>query len=84
MLPSPTGSTLPTSIKRDVTPATLRELGIKPEGEVIERFAVENRTLLNSDLFRRQLPYIAIFRNGNLEGVIDRAELASRIASIAL
>jgi hypothetical protein len=72
------------SIKRDVTPATLRELGIKPEGEVLERFAVENRALLNSDLLRRKMPYIAIFRNDNLEGVIDRAELASRIASIAL
>jgi hypothetical protein len=59
-------------------------LGIKPEGEVLERFAVENRALLNSDLLRRKMPYIAIFRNDNLEGVIDRAELASRIASITL
>jgi hypothetical protein len=44
----------------------------------------ERRPLLNSDILRRLVPYIVLMRNGILEGVIDRLELASRIVSTAL
>ena len=62
----------------------MRELGIKSQGEVLEVFGSERRPLLNSDFLRRLVPYIVLMRNGILEGVIDRLELASRIASTAL
>lgn len=71
-------------VKQVVTPAGLRELGLKSEAEVIEQFGTERGQLLNSDLVRRRAPFVVLMRDGNLEGVIDRAELASRIASTAL
>lgn len=72
------------NVKQAITPANLRELGIKQQGEVLEEFAAERRPLLNSDIVRRHAPYVLLMRGGNLEGVIDRMELASRIASTAL
>ena len=72
------------SVKEIMTPTRVRELGIKSQGEVLEEFGPERRPLLISDLMRRHVPYIVLMRDGKLEGVIDRLELASRIASIAL
>jgi hypothetical protein len=72
------------SVKQIMTPARVRELGIKSQGEVLEVFGSERRPLLNSDILRRLVPYIVLMRNGILEGVIDRLELASRIVSTAL
>jgi hypothetical protein len=73
-----------TQIKQVITPTTLRELGIKQEGEVLEQFASDHRPFLSADIVRRRERYVVLVRDGNLEGVIDRVELASRIASGAL
>jgi hypothetical protein len=69
-----------TEVKQTVTPSSLRELGIRAEGEVIEQFGGDRRPLLHSDVLRRRSPYLVLMREGEIEGVIDRAELASRQA----
>jgi hypothetical protein len=71
-------------VKRALTPAEVRELGIRPQGEVLEELAADRRPSLNLDIVRRHAPYIVLMRNGSLDGIVDRAELASRIASTAL
>jgi hypothetical protein len=71
-------------VKQVVTRAGLRELGVKPEGEVVEQLSSERRSIMNSDLLQRRARYLVLMRDGNLEGVIDRAELASRIARTVL
>jgi Domain of unknown function (DUF4062) len=70
-------------LKHVVTPAGIRELGIKQEGEVVEQYGAERKPLSNSELLRRRTPYVVLVRNGTVEGVIDRLDLASRIASTA-
>jgi hypothetical protein len=72
------------SVKEIMTPARFRELGIKSRGEVLEEFGSERRPLLSSDIVRRQAPFVVLMRDGVLEGVVDRSELASRIAGTAL
>jgi hypothetical protein len=69
-------------VKQVVTRGWLRGLGVKPEGEVIEQVSAEHQPIGYSDLLRRRTRYLVVMRDGNLEGVIDRAELASRVASI--
>jgi hypothetical protein len=71
------------TIKQVITSAKLRELGIKQQAEVLEESDAERRLLLNSDILRRHAPFVVLMRDGILEGVIDRLELTSRIASIA-
>jgi Domain of unknown function (DUF4062) len=71
-----------TQIKQVITPTSLRELGIKQEGEVLEKFA--HGPFSYADIMQRRERYVVLVRAGNLEGVIDRVELASRIASGAL
>ena len=39
---------------------------------------------LISEILQRGAPYVVLVRDGNLEAIIDRMELASRIASTAL
>jgi len=65
-------------IKTIITPAYLRELGIKSQGEVLD--VVGNERWSNSDIIKRRANYIAVIRNGKMEGVIDRMELVSQIA----
>jgi hypothetical protein len=67
-----------------LTPPILRELGIRQQGEILEQFGSEHRPLLNAEIIRRRLPFVVIVRDGNLEGVIDRLELASKVASASL
>jgi hypothetical protein len=69
-------------VKQVVTRGWLRGLGVKPEGEVIEQISAEHQPIGYSALLRRRARYLVVMRDGNLEGVIDRAELASRVASI--
>src|SRR5262249_35134292 len=71
-------------VKKVITWAGLREIGVKPEGEAIEQISADRQPIANSDLLRRRARYLVIMREGNLEGVIDRAELASRIAGTVL
>lgn len=71
-------------VKQVITPSTLRELGIKQQGEVLEQFASDRRRFSNDDILRRRERYVVLVRDGNLEGIIDRVELVSRIASGSL
>ena len=71
-------------VKQVMTSTKVRELGIKSQGEVLEELAVEHRPFLNSEIIRRRAPYVVLMRNGILDGVIDRMELASQIAGTAL
>jgi hypothetical protein len=78
------GGQVETQAKEVITPAGLRELGIKQEGEVLEQFAPENRPFSYADIMRRRKQYVVLMRNGEIEGVVDRAELATRIAGSQL
>jgi hypothetical protein len=69
-------------VKQVVMPGWVRELGVKPEGEVIEQINAEQLPIAYSDLLRAR--YLVVMRDGDLEGVIDRAELASRVANTVL
>jgi hypothetical protein len=71
-------------VKEVMTPGRIRELGIKSQAEVLEEFGSERHPLSIPDLMRRHAPYIVLMRDGKLEGVIDRLELASRIVSTTL
>ena len=66
-------------VKNVVTPTFLRAVGIRGEGEVMDLIGAERWS--NSEVVRRRAPYVAVTRNGELEGVIDRLELASQMAS---
>jgi hypothetical protein len=69
-----------TIVKQVVTPASVRELGIKQQAEVLDELAEPRRPLLTADIVRRNSPYVVLTRNGKLEGIVDRLELVSRIA----
>ena len=69
-------------IKRVVTPAFLRGLGIRSQGEVLDLFGSVRWS--SQDIVRRRAPYVVVMRNGILEGVIDRMQLSSQIASLLL
>jgi len=71
-------------IKEVVTPATLRELGIKPQGEVVEQFSSDRNSFSSADILKRRERYVVLVRDGNVDGIVDRVELASRIATRAL
>jgi hypothetical protein len=81
--PGAVGTTFPgqneEQVKRVITPTYVRELGIRAEGEVLD--VLDNERWSNSDVVRRRAPYVAVMRNGKLEGVIDRAEFVSQIAN---
>jgi hypothetical protein len=66
-------------IKRVITPTSLRELGIRAQGEVLDLIGAGRWS--NSDIVRRRAPYVVVMRDGIVEGVIDRMELNSQIAS---
>ncbi len=66
--------------KELITPSSLRELGIKQQGDVLEQFGPAHRPFSIAEIMRRRERYVVLMRDGNLQGVIDRVELASRIA----
>jgi hypothetical protein len=66
-------------VKRVITPAFVRELGIRAEGEPVDVFG--NERWSNSDIVRRRSPYVVVIRDGKLDGVIDRADVVSQIAA---
>ena len=71
-------------LKLVVTPTSLNELEIKQQGEVVEQFGEERAALSNSHIPRRGALYVVLVRDGKLEGIIDRMDFLSRIASAAL
>jgi Domain of unknown function (DUF4062) len=66
-----------------LTPRRIAELGIRSQGEVME---IEGAPLasIRSDLLRRAQPYVVLTRHGQIEGIVDKLELSSRIARLAL
>lgn len=70
--------------KQVVTPSVLRELGIKTEGETVEQVPGESRSALNAEIVKSRLPFIVLIKDGGVEGVIDRVQLVSRLARLAL
>jgi len=73
-----------TNVKKEITAARLRELGIKREGEVLERSGPGNEPFSNSEIMRGRERYVVLVRNGNLQGVLDRVDLSARIAAGSL
>jgi hypothetical protein len=67
------------AIKEVVTPTSLRELGIKQQGEALERPV--NRPFSYAEIMQPRERYVVLVRDGEVDGVIDRVELASRMAS---
>jgi Domain of unknown function (DUF4062) len=60
-----------------------RELGIKNHAEPVE---VENsgQVFLQREIVRRMSPFVALVRNGRLEGLVDTTQLARKVADAAL
>jgi hypothetical protein len=59
------------------------ELGIRNHAEKIQ---VENggQVFLQREIVRRPSPFVALVRNGRLEGLVDTNELARKVADAAL
>jgi hypothetical protein len=70
--------------KQVVTPVMLREFGIRQRGEVIERSGRSSDLLLRSDIVRRPAQFLILMRDGKFEGIVDRVQVASRLAQAAL
>jgi hypothetical protein len=68
-------------IKRDLNAAAIRNLGIRQEGEAVNERKGQDRPQLYAEIIRRNYPYVVLMRDGMLEGVVDRVELASGIAN---
>ena len=71
------------AVKQLINAADVRELGLKSQGEMMEQFTPDQR-LAPSEILRRHAPYVVLFRDGVLEGVVDRLELSSRMAAVLL
>ena len=69
------------AIKRDLSIRSLLELGVRNEGSVLERSAGDGGLFPYADLMRGKERYVVLIRNGQLEGVVDRVDLVSRIAA---
>ncbi len=70
--------------KQVVTSGMLRELGIRQQGEVIEQSQQPGDLLLNADIVRRRAQFLVLTRDGKFEGIVDRVQVASRLAQSAL
>jgi hypothetical protein len=66
--------------KQELAPMALRELGIRTEGEVLQQYAPHYHAFSYSEIMTKSERYVVLMRDGNIEGVIDRVELASRLA----
>jgi len=69
------------AIKRDLNVRALLELGIRNEGTVLERSAGDAGLFPYADLMRGKERYVVLLRGGKLEGIMDRVDLASRMAA---
>ena len=78
------GGQLEQNVKQVMVPASIRNLGIKADGEAVEQLLSERQSDLYSDVLRRRRPFVAVMQGDKLEGIVDRTELAARIAGIML
>lgn len=59
------------------------ELGMARNAEVVDP-AAKNQRFLQREILGRQTPYVALVRDGRLEGLVDRNLLAQRVAQAVL
>jgi hypothetical protein len=59
------------------------ELGIVRNAEVVD-VSGKGQLFLQREILGRQTPYVALVRDGRLEGIVDRGDLAQRVAQAAL
>ena len=70
-------------VKQDISRLMLsRDLGIEPSAEAVEQR--DDRHSLQWEVVRRDKPFEAVLEEGRLTGVIDRVQMASKIAIQAL
>lgn len=60
-----------------------RDLGIRNHAERVE-VANSGQAFLQREIVRRHSPFVALVRNGQLEGLVDPRELARKVADAAL
>jgi hypothetical protein len=69
-------------IKQVITPRSLCELGIKADGESMERLPEEKEPAFYSRVVQQGKPFVAVMQSGTLDGVVDRTDLAARMVGI--
>jgi hypothetical protein len=69
--------------KEIVNSRALREMGIRQEGEAVERTPAFSPSSLNAEIMKKELPFVVITNNGVVEGVVDRVKLVTRLARFA-
>jgi hypothetical protein len=70
--------------KEDVTSTDLqRGLGVVGDAETVDSVD-KGQVFLQHEIFGRATPFVALVRDGRLEGVVDKADLANRVALKAL
>jgi hypothetical protein len=72
------------AFKQVVTPLMLRELGVRQQGEAVDLNERPGNSLLPSDMVRRRARFLVLMRDGKFEGIVDRVEVASRLAQAML
>ena len=72
------------AIEQELSPDDLGyELGIARNAAVVD-VSGKGQQFLQREILGRQTPYVALVREGRLEGIVDRAELAERVATALL
>jgi hypothetical protein len=59
------------------------ELGIVPGAEVVD-LPGKSQHFIEAEIVARHTPYVALLRDGKLEGLVDRVALSQRVALAAL
>jgi hypothetical protein len=59
------------------------ELGIARNAEVVD-VGEKGQRFLQREILGRQTPFVALVREGRLEGIVDRQLLAQRVAQAAM
>jgi hypothetical protein len=70
--------------KEIVSSRALREMGVRHEGEAIERTPGLSPSFLNAEIVKKHLPFVVRTSNGVVEGVVDRVQLVTRLARFAV
>jgi hypothetical protein len=72
------------SAKEDITAQDLEhKLGIAREAETVD-IGDKGQAFLQREILGRAAPFAALIRSGRLEGLVDRLELAHKVAEKAL
>jgi hypothetical protein len=73
-----------TDAKEEVTSIDLqRELGVVGDAETVDT-AEKGQVFLQREILGRSTPFVALLREGRLEGIVDKGDLARRVAIKAL